>query len=126
MNIPKTWVVLLALMLAAMAMVPMVSAEEKPLSSDKNQEFSQLPREAETIQPNGSGVSDDEIREMIDVTIKAIKASNLDEKIKDQNVKRLSQFLTSDIPVNQEELQKAMIEMGPDCLDKISLMSTPK
>jgi hypothetical protein len=26
MNIPKTWVVLLALMLAAMAMVPMVSA----------------------------------------------------------------------------------------------------
>ena len=59
---------------------------------------------------------------MIDVTIKAIKASNLDEKINDQNGKKVSHFLTSDIPVNQEELQKAMIDMGPDCLDKISLL----
>jgi hypothetical protein len=126
MQLPKISVVLLALLLAAMAIVPCVSAVENPLSSDKNQEFFQLPREAEPIQPPGIGVSDDEIREMIDVTIKAIITSDLDEKIKDQNVKRLSQFLTSDTPVNQVELQKVMIEMGPDCLDKISLSPTPK
>jgi len=126
MNIHKTVVVLLALLLAGIAMVPMVSANEDLRSSEKSQELSQLPIGIAPIQPPGNGVSDDEIREMIKTTIKAIKSSNLDKKIKDQNIKLLSNYLINQSPINQEDLEKTMISMRPDCLDKISLLPTPK
>ncbi|AGB03012.1 Zinc dependent phospholipase C [Methanoregula formicica SMSP] len=63
---------------------------------------------------------------MIVTIIKDIQSCNLDEKIKDQNVILLSTFVDDDSTINRGELEKTLISMGPDCLEKIYKSPAPK
>ena len=101
MSLHKTIVILLALLLAAMAMVPMVSA-----STDTRKDVQQI--NAPEMKFKNFFVPEDMQKEII----KGIKDSDLTDKEKKSLIKTLNEIWTNISTLSDDEKEKVMIEVS--------------
>jgi len=101
MQLRKLSIVLLALLLAAMVMVPMVSA-----SSDTRNAVQQI--NAPEMKFENFFVPEDMQKEII----KGIKGSNLTDKKKESLIKTLNEIWTNTSTLSDDEKEKVMIEVS--------------
>jgi len=118
MNLPKTGVILLALLLAAMAIVPCVSAADEERSVNPVQEITEPP----AVIPDENA-----LKETHDKIVNDIRASTIiDEKEKNFLITQLDEIWSGKSKLSESEQSKILTRVSEVLLDSFNQLPAPK